>query len=160
MGGRRYTRDELKLLKGQYTSAPSVAALARQLDRSPEAVKQKALELGLHRPREIPPESPRGELMKTIVKRYADAPSVPGLAKELGITPGSLKGYAYRLGVKRSREVMKPGRAKGGRTSVAVRRAKAVERKTGVRPPPIKAGHTRHVFATPLDAAWRGLINQ
>lgn len=142
MGGPRYTPDQLALLRREYKTAPSVRALARTLGRSPDAVKCKALELGLHRPREVEPESPHNALMRAIAARYADAPDLHALAAELGITFGSLKGYAYRLGIKRSREVMHAARVKGGHGSVRVRRDQRVKRATR---------------ATPLDAAWRGL---
>ena len=71
--------------------------------------------------------------------RLLSAADVRRLAAELGLTLGSLKAYASRLGVKRSPEIMAAAYRKGWVKSAAARKRKAA------------------LTATPLDAAWRGL---
>lgn len=86
-----------------------------------------------------PTKAPAEERTRRILAEYADTPSVEALAAELGITPGSLVAHAYRLGVKRSPEIMAAAYRKGWVKSAAARKRKAA------------------LTATPLDAAWRGL---
>lgn len=82
---------------------------------------------------------PAEERNRRILAEYANTPNVAALAAELGITPGSLVAHAYRLGVKRSPEIMAAAYRKGWVKSAAARKRKAA------------------LTATPLDAAWRGL---
>lgn len=86
-----------------------------------------------------PTKAPAEERNRRILAEYANTPSVEALAAELGITPGSLVAHAYRLGVKRSPEIMAAAYRKGSANGVAARKRKAA------------------LTATPLDAAWRGL---
>ncbi len=86
-----------------------------------------------------PTKAPAEERNRRIIAEYADAPSLPALAAELGLTLGSLKVYASRLGVKRSPEIMAAAYRKGSANGVASRKLKAA------------------LTATPLDAAWRGI---
>ena len=86
-----------------------------------------------------PTKAPAEERTRRILAEYADTPSVAALAAELGLTLGSLKAYASRLGVKRSPEIMAAAYRKGWVKSAAARKRKAA------------------LTATPLDAAWRGL---
>jgi hypothetical protein len=155
MGGPRYTRAEVERIRREYASAASVAALAAAIGRTPEAVKQKAFEFQLHRPRTVAPDSPRSALQRAIVERYATAPDLQVLAAELGTTIGTLKGLAYRLGVKRDRALMRKARVKGGHASVEARARKksGVHTRTSLPPRTLIAA-----TVTPLDAAWRGLL--
>ncbi len=138
MGGRTYSPAELARIRAEYSTARSPNALARSMGRDPSALKQKAREMGLHRPAKATP----AERTAALLARYADAPDLQALAKELGITHGSLTAHAYRLGVKRNPRFLEEARALGAERSLATRKAKNVH---------------RAVRATLLDAAWRGL---
>ena len=137
---RPYTVDEVLRLVREYPEAVSAAEVARKMGREASNVRNLARSLGLKlKPK---PEKPRRMPAATrdaLIRSEYPTAKLADLARLIGITEGSLRQYAYRLGVKRADTIMREARVRGGVASVAVRRRNAC------------------VLATPLDAAWRGL---
>lgn len=145
------TEDQRKRLKLEYMLTPSVRALAREFNVDEGTLRRAARTLGLRRPRKADPE----ERARRIKEAFPTA-DIPTLAKELGITVASLRQHAYRLGVHRAEDVKYEQRLRGGLKSAELRRQKAAqalhEELNG------KKALQRRLRATPLDAAWRGLM--
>lgn len=144
------TADQRKRLKLEYMLTPSVRALAREFGCDEGTIRRAARHLGLRRPRKADPDE-RGHVIRT---KFPTTPDVAALAKELGITEGSLRQHAYRLGVHRAEEIKAQARMRGGLASGKVRRQRKQEAERG------PAALEKRVRATPLDAAWRGLLQK
>lgn len=138
-----YSPAELQRLRAEFATAESIEALAASIGRSAHGLKAKAYEIGLTRPR---PE-PAAWRTAIIQARYPSAPDLHALAAELGLTYSALKAHASRFGVGRTEDRNTEARKRGGQRSAEVRRAKARAKAL-----------PRAVRATPLDAAWRGLL--
>jgi hypothetical protein len=143
MGGRTYSPAELERIRAEYATASSVEDLARSMGRPAHGLKEKAIELGLRRPR---PE-PAAWRTKIIAARYPSDPDPRSLAEELGLTYSALKAHAHRFGIQRDPAFFSASRALGSARSAERRKAASKSRII-----------LRAVQATPLDAAWRGLL--
>lgn len=143
MGGPTYSPAEIKRLRAEYATAESVEALALAMGRPAHGLKEKAISLGLRRPR---PE-PAAWRTAIIAARYPSDPDPRALAEELGLTYAALKAHAHRFGVTRDPAFFSASRALGSARSAERRKAASKSRTI-----------TRAVRATPLDAAWRGLL--
>ena len=137
-GWRGWTPAELKALRTCAATRGSYKALAAKLDRSVVSVRSKALDLGLIMKR---PWSDADDYRLHL--EYAMAEDLDVLAKSMARSRKTLVKRASELGLRRAAERVHEDRVKGGAASVAVRREKA---------------RLKAVRATPLDAAWRGLL--
>jgi hypothetical protein len=143
MPGRNYSPAELERLRAEYATAPSLSELARSMGRPAHGLKEKAISMGLRRPR---PE-PAAWRTAIIKARYPSDPNPRALAEELGLTYAALKAHAHRFGITRAPAFFKASRALG--TARSAERRKAASKSRII---------LRAVQATPLDAAWRGLL--
>lgn len=115
MRGKNWSKQELLYLRKYWATADDPERIARKLNRSVSAIRQKANILGLRRDRAnmIWPTA----MVRKLKKLYPNHTN-EWIANKLGTTPGAIGGKAFVLGLRKDRvwlmEVSKKGQFKKG----------------------------------------------